>query len=119
MGIMDATTSRRRSQRLYLQIRVNVEGKLAGNKTFSEETRTVVVNAHGALMELKAGVSQGQAVTLKNVRTGESTECVVKLVSPAEGGRFNIAIEFKTPSPDFWRISFPPDDWSPRNLDTK
>ena len=45
------TTTRRRSQRLFLQVRVIVEGKLANQTPFSEETHTIVLNAHGALIE--------------------------------------------------------------------
>jgi hypothetical protein len=115
---METTTGKRRSQRLFLQVRVVVEGKLA-NKPFSEECLTIIVNAHGALVEMKISLEQGQTVTLLNVRTGEKTECAVKLVTPAEARKFNTAVEFKTPNPGFWRISFPPDDWTSKSPDAK
>jgi hypothetical protein len=115
---METTTGKRRSQRLFLQVRVVVEGKLA-NKPFSEEAHTIVVNAHGALVELKISLEQGQTVTLLNVRTSEKTECGVKLVTPAEARKFNTALEFTVPNPGFWRISFPPDDWSSKSPDAK
>jgi hypothetical protein len=110
---------RRRSQRLFLQVRVIVEAKLAGKSPFSEETHTIVVNAHGALVELSASLDQGQAVILHNVRTSEKAECTVKLVTPAEAKKFNTAIEFTVPNPRFWRISFPPDDWTNKSPDAK
>lgn len=115
---MEAAPTRRRSQRLFLQVRVIVEGKLPSKSTFSEEAHTIVVNAHGALIEIDHSLDQGQIVTLRNVRTSETIECKIKLVTPA-GGRFSTAFEFIKPNPDFWRISFPPDDWSVRNLDPK
>jgi hypothetical protein len=116
---MDATITRRRSQRLFLQVRVVVDGLLPDQSPFSEETHTIVVNAHGALVEMRISLDPGQTVKLQNVRTSEKIDCTVKLVKPAEGKKFSTAFEFTTPNPDFWRISFPPEDWSSRHLDSK
>ncbi len=113
------TTSRRRSQRLFLQVRVIIEGKRANKTAISEETRTIVVNAHGAMVEMRASLDQGQIVTMQNIRTAEKIECLVRLVTPAGAGIFNTAMEFTTPNAGFWHISFPPDDWSMRNPDSK
>jgi hypothetical protein len=113
---MENTTTRRRSQRLFLQVRVILEGKLANKSPFTEETHTIVVNAHGALVEISVPLDPGQIVSLQNIVTGEKVECSVKLVTPKEAKKFNAAIEFTKPNADFWRISFPPDDWSPKNL---
>jgi|SRR5579864_2847756 hypothetical protein len=113
---MDNASTRRRSQRLFLQVRVVLEGKLANNSPFREETQTIVVNAHGALLEMSVPLDSGQIVSLQNLRTNEKIECAVKLVTPKEAKKFNTAVEFTKPNPDFWRISFPPDDWSHRNL---
>jgi hypothetical protein len=116
---MEPTTGRRRSQRLFLQVRVVVEGHLANKSPFSEETHTIVVNAHGALVEMKISLEQGQIVSLRNAVTGEKSECAIKLVTPSGPGKFNAALEFTNPNPDFWHVSFPPDDWSARNLTAK
>jgi hypothetical protein len=116
---MEIAANKRRSQRLFLQVRVVVEGKLANKSPFTEETQTIVVNAHGALVELTTSLDQGQTVTLLNVRTSEKTECAVKLVTPAEAKKFNTALEFTKPNPGFWRISFPPEDWTSRSPDAK
>jgi hypothetical protein len=116
---METTTSRRRSQRLFLQVRVIVEGKLANKSPLSEETHTIVVNAHGAMVEMKASLEQGQIVSMQNIRTAEKIECTVRLVTPSGAGKFNTALEFTSPNPGFWHISFPPEDWSIRNLEAK
>ncbi|HSZ18435.1 MAG TPA: hypothetical protein VK770_01515 [Candidatus Acidoferrum sp.] len=113
---MENTTTRRRSQRLFLQVRVILEGKRANKSPFTEETHTIVLNAHGALVETSVPLDPGQVVSLQNIVTGEKVECSVKLVTPKEAKKFNTAIEFTKPNADFWRISFPPDDWSPKNL---
>jgi hypothetical protein len=116
---METAANKRRSQRLFLQVRVVVEWKLASKSPSSEETHTIVVNAHGALVEMGVSLDQGQVVTLLNVRTSEKAECAVKLVTRAEPKKFNTALEFTNPNPGFWRISFPPDDWTVRHPDAK
>ena len=113
---MENLSTKRRSQRLFLQVRVILEGKLANQSPFTEETHTIVLNAHGALVETSVPLDPGQVVSLQNIVTGEKVECSVKLVTPKEPKKFNTAIEFTKPNADFWRISFPPDDWSPKNL---
>jgi hypothetical protein len=116
---MNNIATKRRSQRLFLQVRVIVEGRLPDQKPLNEDTHTVVVNAHGALVEMTAALDQGQIVVLRNVRTGERIDCKVMLVKPVTGGKFSTAFEFVHPNPDFWRISFPPEDWSTRHLEPK
>jgi hypothetical protein len=116
---MESSPNRRRSQRLLLQVRVVVEGKLANKSPFTEETHTIVLNAHGALVEMTASLDQGQIVTLRNIRTTEKSECEVKLVTRTGGGKYNTALEFTKPNPGFWHVSFPPEDWSLRFPDAK
>jgi hypothetical protein len=41
------------------------------------------------------------------------------LVTQTDGGKFNVALEFKKPNASFWQISFPPEDWSPYDKDTR
>jgi hypothetical protein len=115
----EPTSNKRRSQRLFIQVKVVIEGKAVNRSPFTEETLTVVVNAHGALVEMTAQVDQGQTVAMRNVRTNETIECVVKLVTPAAGKKFSTALEFTKPNPAFWHVSFPPEDWTSRSPDAK
>jgi len=101
----------RRSQRLFIQIPVVVSGQLDRSTPFSEETSTVVLNAHGALVQLNTAMQIGQKVVLHNVRTKEKQEVTVVFLAPAEGRKSNVALEFTSPRPDFWHVSFPPEDW--------
>ncbi len=117
--MVETTKNRRRSQRLFIQVPVIVEGQRAGKSPFSDTTHTIVVNAHGALVEVSVSLEQGQTVVLQNARTGEKSECAVKLVTRGDGGKFNAALEFTKPFPGFWRVSFPPEDWSIRHPDAK
>jgi hypothetical protein len=105
------SASHRRSQRLFIQIPVVVSGQLDRSTPFSEETSTVVLNAHGALVQLNTAMQIGQKVVLHNVRTKEKQEVTVVFLAPAEGRKSNVALEFTSPRPDFWHVSFPPEDW--------
>jgi hypothetical protein len=74
----------------------------------SEETRTVTVSAHGALVLMTAKVSVGQLLTLRNSTTEEEVLCRVAYVNPHVGEKKEVGLDFMKPCPRFWRISFPP-----------
>ena len=106
-----ADPGRRRSMRVLLSVPILVSGKTAKNQDFKEETRTLVVNAHGALIALEAQVVAQQNVTLSNKSTQQSIECRVVHIGSAQGGKTQVGMEFIKPSGKFWQIDFPPDDW--------
>jgi len=56
-------------------------------------------------------VKPGQKITLANNATHQSLECRVVHIGAAHGGKTQLGIEFAKPSPKFWQIDFPPDDW--------
>jgi hypothetical protein len=116
---MEPTPNKRRSQRLFIQVRVVIEAKVANRPPLTEETNTIVVSAHGALVEMGTQLDQGQVVSLRNVRTNEAVDCVVKLVTPAAAKKFSTGLEFTKPSPAFWHVSFPPEDWTRGSPDAK
>jgi len=102
---------RRRSMRVLLSVPIHVAGITADGDPFQEEARTLVVNAHGALISLSAPVSTGQRITISNKATQKSLDCRVVHVGNIQGGRTQLGVEFVKPSPTFWQIDFPPDDW--------
>src|SRR5580704_15529663 len=107
--IMDP--GRRRSMRVLLSVPIVVSGKSAENQAFTEEARTLVVNAHGALIALATRVVPNQEITIANKATQKSLDCRVVHVGNAQGGKIQLGVEFIKPSPTFWQIDFPPDDW--------
>jgi len=109
----------RRSQRVILKVSVMVLAEAVDNKSISEETRTVTVNAHGAMILLGLKVSIGQLLTLRNSKTGEEIACQVVYVSPHESQKRQVGVDFMKPCPRFWRISFPPPDWTTRSPEAK
>jgi hypothetical protein len=110
---------RRRSKRVYVQIRVRVEGYLKDKTPFAEETVTFVVNAHGGLVGLAAEPELGQQVDVRNSATSETQVSKVVFVILAKDGKFLVGIDFATPNPWFWQMSFPPEDWSSAHPDAK
>jgi PilZ domain len=103
---------RRRSQRVILSLGVTVRTEDAPKEAaFEEQTSTLVVNAHGALIVLTGKVKKGQNLRITNRASHAQEKCRVVYVGAASGGKAQIGIEFLNPSPDFWHIAFPPEDW--------
>jgi hypothetical protein len=102
---------RRRSMRVLLSVPIAVSGKTTSNEDFQEETRTLVVNAHGALISLAARVAAAQEVLVSNKATQHSRECRIVYLGNSQAGKAQMGIEFIKPCPTFWQIDFPPDDW--------
>jgi hypothetical protein len=111
--------NRRRSQRVLMKIPVHVSGKVGAALPFEEATHTSAISAHGALVDVVAPVYRGQRLTLSNIQTKAALECVVVHVKRVIGEQFQVGVEFLLPNPTFWRVAFPPKDWSPRHPDAK
>lgn len=111
--------NRRRSQRVLMKIPVRVSGKVGAASPFEEATHTAAISAHGALVDVAAPVYRGQRLTLSNLQTKAALECVVVHVKRVVGEQFQVGVEFLLPNPTFWRVAFPPKDWSPRHPDAK
>ena len=104
-------SNRRRSERVMLQVPVKVLAETVDRAQVQEETHTLVVNAHGGLLKLKAELLVGQPIVLVNPQSGMEQSCRVVRIDQAGSGSFAVAFEFDRPSPKFWPIVFPPQDW--------
>jgi hypothetical protein len=100
-------------------VSIIVRGKKTNGAPFSERTKTEVVSAHGALILLQEPVCAGQELTLRNIPTSEEIVCTVVECSPGQSGFTEVGLQFKHPSPRFWRVAFPPSDWSSRSPEAK
>jgi len=110
---------RRRSQRVLMQVAVRIRGEDAQGKIIEEETETLAINAHGALVLLKSRFTSGSTVFLKHKRTEEEQECHVAFLGPVRAGKVEIGLEFTSARPAFWRVAFPPEDWTPRSPEAR
>lgn len=112
-------TVRRRSQRVLMQVPVRVRGKDSQGNAFEEETETLAINAHGALILVNVRVTSGSKLMMQHKRTQEEHECHVVFLGPVRGGKAEIGLEFSEPHPAFWRVAFPPEDWSSKHPDAR
>jgi hypothetical protein len=113
------TGARRRSQRVLMQVPVRIRGKNGQGVDFEEFTETLAINAHGALVLLTARLTSGAVIHMKHNKTEEEQECHVAFLGPVRGGKAEIGLEFTAPRPTFWRVAFPPEDWTPKNPEAR
>jgi hypothetical protein len=101
----------RRSERIELNVPVVVYRVPRDGPQFCENTQTLVVSAHGALVGLTQLVVPRQKIHVQNPKSGEHLECRVVSVKKELIGPPRVAVEFARSAPSFWRLAFPPDDW--------
>ena len=97
-----AQLERRRSPRRLLDVPLIVRGETAENQPFQEETFTISVSAHGALVLLASRVALGQTVVLMKPETRQELEGRVSRLGALYGGLAQVAVEFAQPVPEFW-----------------
>ncbi len=102
----------RRSPRVAIDMPVEVVGQNVNGKGFRQETRTTVVNAHGAHLALATATEIEPSILLINKKTGAEVQCRVVYQKKIESGEAELGIEFVNAQPRFWGIAFPPEDWS-------
>jgi|SRR6516225_1564619 hypothetical protein len=102
----------RRSQRIELRVPVVVYRPAGEGPPFNEATQTLVVSAHGALIALKGLVAARQRLLVQNATSGEQQECRVVSIQNEMTGPCKVAVEFTCPAPKFWRVAYPPADWT-------
>ena len=99
-------TPAKRTQRVHIAIPVSVcEGRV------QEETKTLVVNARGALLSLRMRVALGARLFVIHKGSGAKIQCSVVSRQEAKDGAAQVGIAFDEPSPRYWGLAFPPEDW--------
>lgn len=104
--------NRRRSERVVLRVPVQLSAKMPGGRLVCIQAQTLVVNAHGGLLDVGMEMFAGQRLLLSKLKTEEVMTGKVLRVQESEEGRFSVAFEFESPSSTFWPVTFPPADWS-------
>jgi hypothetical protein len=102
-----------------MQVPVRLHGTDAQGSSFYEETETLAISAHGALVLIETRLTSGSKVQLQHKKTSEEQECHVVFLGPVRGNKAEIGLEFSAPRPQFWRVAFPPEDWSPKNPESR
>ena len=102
----------RRSERVLLQIHLIVDAEIEPGKSAHLDAFSLVANAHGGLLEMNLKVSKGQKLLLSIPTARVQESATVVAVRGAEDGGYAVAFEFDNPAPQFWPVSFPPEDWN-------
>ncbi|MGH9680854.1 MAG: hypothetical protein ACRD4Y_12960 [Candidatus Acidiferrales bacterium] len=101
---------RRRSQRVIIRIPITLELLMSGQKIVASAV-TVAVNIHGAMVVCPRPIDADTKVEILNERTrGRASARVTRAPRESAEG-YLIPLEFTTPSPTFWQITFPPANW--------
>ena len=104
--------NQRRSERVVLRVPLQLSAKMPDGRRISIEVHSLVVNAHGGLLDVGMEMLSGQQVILSNPRSEKVASGKIVRVEASEEGRFSVAFAFEFPAPSFWPVSFPPADWS-------
>jgi hypothetical protein len=102
-----------------MQVGVRIRGTDSQSKPFEEEAVTLAINAHGALLSLKNRLTSGTKVKMRHNMTEEEQECQVVFLGPVREGKAEVGLEFSESRPAFWRVAFPPEDWTPRSPEAR
>jgi hypothetical protein len=95
--------SRRRTERIHVRIPLFVYGYARDDEVpFYEDTCTIVINAHGALISMQTTVQPGQRLLVTNEGNERSQEGVVVSVGAKKRGGADVAFTFSAPIPQFW-----------------
>jgi len=97
----------RRSDRITIELPVQVSGDDIKGFAFVENTRTAVVSRHGAKIYSQYKMARDQELVIRCVPTGKETEAriVGELGEGPEG--YSYGIEFLDPQVNIWGIEFP------------
>ena len=93
-----------RSQRVLMKIPVRVSGQVGVGLPFEEETHTLAISAHGALIVVAAPVYRGQRFTLSNVQRKRRWSVLWSTLTGFRVSKFRWEVEFMLPHPTFWRV---------------
>ena len=107
--------SNRRSDRISISFALETSGTDASGHAFLETARTIVVNRHGALLDLHRKLQKGQTLSLKRrLDDGSSRQAEVRVVAceneTENGGEYGVT--FLDENLVFWDIEFPPPEKS-------
>ncbi len=108
----DDTPSRPQPVALEIPVTVNGAHTVEGSdkrEPFSENTMTVLVFSHGAVIRLASSLAPGQLVFLTNEKTKKEVVCQVIKSKNYRSVTGYVELEFTEPAAGFWGMRFPSD----------
>jgi len=103
----------RRSTRLSLSIPIVISGKDIDQNEFKENTRTLVVNKHGAKIVTGHQLAMGTEIAIENPALKTAAKATVAWVGPeyGSGELHQVGLQLFE-ARNVWGIEFRPDDWA-------
>lgn len=102
----------RRSQRVEVSIPVTLIGKDSSGREFRENTRTVVVNKHGAKIATTHHLELESEVTVENRKLGKKAKGKIAWLGESLSARDPLQVGVQLyEAENIWGIEFPPEDW--------
>jgi PilZ domain len=99
----------RRTERLLLAIPIRVMGNDVTGESFTEDTKTLVINQAGARISLQARVAADDSIRIVNLEN--YNEADFRIVGPTRLGESAVAewgVECSEPGRNIWGIELPP-----------
>ena len=97
----------RRSSRVPREITILLVGSDMEGKTFSEQTKTVLLSRHGAGIVSQYALSAEQELILRRLDTDKEAEVRVVGNLGAHGKTYTYGVTFLNPEMDLWDVKFP------------
>jgi len=101
---------RRRSQRVIIRVPVTLVVTENG-QDLRISAHTVAVNIHGAMVVCPRALDANTRLEVVNGRTEQKIDSRVTRTPRESAEGYLIPLEFTSPSPNFWQITFPPTNW--------
>src|SRR5260370_26857753 len=102
----------RRSTRLFISIPLTLSGIDTAGHTFKENTKTLIINKHGAKIATVHQLTLGGEVTIENRALARTAKAIVVWVGDRASPKDPVEIGLQlTEAQNLWGIEFPPDDW--------
>jgi hypothetical protein len=104
--------TRRRSTRLAIAIPITINGKDSAGHAFKENSRTAVINKHGAKILTFHQLTIGAELSIENRALGRTAKATVVWQGdrPAPKDPMEVGIQLLH-AENIWGIEFAPDDW--------
>ncbi len=68
---------------------------------------------------METRVTSGSKVFMLHKTTQQEQECHVVFLGPVRAGKAEVGLEFTVACPSYWRVAFPPEDWSSKHPEAR
>jgi tetrahydromethanopterin S-methyltransferase subunit G len=113
LGKTDSSSAAgRRSTRLAIAIPISISGKDASDRTFKENTRTIIINKQGAKVVTYHQLALGSEVVVENRALGRAAKATIVWLGDRKSPKDPQEVGAQLfEAQNIWGIDFAPEDW--------